>query len=675
METNRLRFVDLDTSGSTQTDTKVTGFTVIKAPKGVAKPAYFPQGSTSQILATFGAPSSSYPGIQELLDFNSEYSCWVSAPPGIKTGLTNYYGGVYFTIYKSLESFYQVIDPINPNFNIWGVAAGNSPYSTGSTKTVSGSGIAVTNIPHFTGGNVSSLVVRYPSLANPNVYTEVSLLISGTNITTTGDTPIDVGDVVDAGNGLTTLNISGSTSVPALDFTNTDLVNHLSTYLSGLTVKWLMSIQNDVILTLYQNSPRSTNTTFTLKHVDLRSTIDGVVNPLYNSCIFSFTDVLYNTTAYASGDLTISPDYNAVDGFNSSIYMNDILDGNLFISGRAYKSFADTDNTDTNAFWPSEVTPTHSSILATVSGTRVISNSTLTSSDIDNSLMEGWSLVSITADLEGVNIFMNIENTLAALSLFASLRATTHKFSTFISGLQVSTIDTATAVTDLQAISVPKMTGLAYYCNEFLVSENYSGTEYWTTPIGSVGKMLARIMTVKLGGWAPMFTNTGEGLGGILDKDIKKQKYVFTADQLDALDSSCINPIIYDLFYGVMITSQRTAQSPQILTDWSYLGHQMAFDLFKSELRKSVMIPQIGKPIDNYYMDLRKNQAQTILNQRLVGTTAIWDSGLVQVQEVNTAETKSQNKFIIKVRVKVNPFSETVELIFNNVGQTSSVTS
>jgi hypothetical protein len=218
------------------------------------------------------------------------------------------------------------------------------------------------------------------------------------------------------------------------------------------------------------------------------------------------------------------------------------------------------------------------------------------------------------------------------------------------------------------------MTGLAVYCNEFLIRENFSGTDFWAIPLGSVGKMLCNIMTQKLGGWAPMFTNTSQGIGGVLPGvNIKKQKYTFSADQLDELDRANINPIIFDIYYGVMMTSQKTCQSPQILTDWSFLGHQMAFDMFKKEIRTNVMIPQIGKPIDNFHMDLRKVQAEALLTRRLVGATSIWDSGKVEVQEVNSPETKMANKFIIKIRVKVNPFAEEVELVFNNIGQTSEV--
>lgn len=99
----------------------------------------------------------------------------------------------------------------------------------------------------------------------------------------------------------------------------------------------------------------------------------------------------------------------------------------------------------------------------------------------------------------------------------------------------------------------------------------------------------------------------------------------------------------------------------------------MSFDLFKKAVRENVMMAQIGKPINPFYMNLRRTQTQNILNSRLIGPTAIWTDGAVYVEEVNTDQTKLENKFVIKVRVKVTPFSETVELIFNNVAQNASV--
>ena len=658
METNRLRFVDLDESFGVKEVAPVTGFTVLKAPRGTAEPIFFPKGSRQDIVARIGAPHKDYPGIQEALDYNDEYNLWISAPPGIIEGKTNTYGGVYATTRGSLESFLTVTDPTLPNFNIY-VTAKNagSPYSAGSTVTSSAGGIVVDNIPVFFSTAVTAVMVSYPSLGNPLITTSLQLSVANGKLTLDST---EVGSLLDD-----QIIIDGDPSTPALNFENADLVNHLSLNMSKLVVSWVMNIESEVILTLYQTSPRASATEFSLKNVDVRTTVDGFTNPLYNTMTFSFTEDI-GILNHQSQNFTLSPVYGAADGQGAPIFIEDILDGNFYIYGKAYKTFADTED---GVSWPQL---TGSPKTALTAGTRLITG-TMTEQQLASSLMEGWSGVSTNSSLANVALFMNIENTFDALAVFASLRQTTHKFSTFISGLRVSSSSTAAAITALKALNVPKTTGIAVYCNEFLVRETYYGTDYWTVPIGSIGKMLSRIINTKLGGWAPMYTNTGLNIGGQLDKAVKKQKYSFTADQLDELDAASINPIILDIDYGLMITSQKTCQSPQVLTDWSYLGHQMAFDLFKKEIRSAVMIPQIGKPIDGFYMDLRQQQAETILNQRLVGAKAIWADGVVLVHEVNTAETKAANKFVIKIRVKVNPFAEAVELVFNNVGQTSNV--
>ena len=282
-----------------------------------------------------------------------------------------------------------------------------------------------------------------------------------------------------------------------------------------------------------------------------------------------------------------------------------------------------------------------------------------------------------------VNIFFDPEcDSINVPTIMNNLRTTTFPFSTFITGVKVANLvsispsDVANAANAIVSArgNLPNTTGLAYYCNEFWMTEAYNSTSYWNIPIGSIAGMLSRIMDFRLGGAAPMFTNEGNpAVGGQLNKSVIRQKYNFDATSLDTLDAAGVNPLILDTFYGLMITSQKTAQSALNLTDWSYLGHQMSFDLFEAEVRQNVMLPQIGKLIDPFHMQMRKSQVQTLLNKRLAGPTTIWTDAKVFVQEVNTPDTMAQNNFMIKVRVKVTPFSEIVTLLFENVAQTSSV--
>ena len=186
--------------------------------------------------------------------------------------------------------------------------------------------------------------------------------------------------------------------------------------------------------------------------------------------------------------------------------------------------------------------------------------------------------------------------------------------------------------------------------------------------------MQARIIENKFGGAAPMFTNTGSpAIGGVLSSiaSISKLRYKYDKDMQSSLDTMNFNPVISDRNYGIMLTGQKTCKAGA-LTDWSYIGHVSAFLNFKREVRKYVMIPQLGKPNNPYYRELRKDQVLNILNRRLEGGNRIWAEGIVDTSTAdgcNDALALKARKFVINVKVKVDIFSEYVELNFTNVDQ------
>jgi hypothetical protein len=192
--------------------------------------------------------------------------------------------------------------------------------------------------------------------------------------------------------------------------------------------------------------------------------------------------------------------------------------------------------------------------------------------------------------------------------------------------------------------------------------------------VGAYGTKLAIIMQDKLGGAAPMWFDSPGGYGGQLAISVNEQKWDFEDPQLKAFDQKGLNPIIINPDSGTpMAYSQRTTQDPNVVTDWSYLGHQMAFDLFRREVRDRVMKAQIGKHINDFYFDIRQKQVQAILNKRIGGAQPIWTAGRVLIKEVNNDTSKAQNKFRISVRVKVTTYAEEVELNFTNIDQFTEV--
>ena len=192
---------------------------------------------------------------------------------------------------------------------------------------------------------------------------------------------------------------------------------------------------------------------------------------------------------------------------------------------------------------------------------------------------------------------------------------------------------------------------------------------------GARALMQCRIIEGAYGGVAPMWENS-KGMGGQLNMiSPYRVKYKYTKEQLDNLDLYNYNPVIYDRQYGLMCVGQKTCKDGEI-TDWSYIGHACAFMVFIKQIRKYVMLPQIGKKNNPYYRTLRKEQVQQYLRDRISGTDRIWSEGIVDTSTadgVNDINAQRTRKFVIKVSVKVDTFSEYVELNFYNEDQSTTI--
>lgn len=81
MDTSRIVINIIDQSTSLiENPTAITGFTVVKAPKGPTTPVRVVSGSAAAIKDLFGESSQDYPELFEVETFNREYDLWVSAP-------------------------------------------------------------------------------------------------------------------------------------------------------------------------------------------------------------------------------------------------------------------------------------------------------------------------------------------------------------------------------------------------------------------------------------------------------------------------------------------------------------------------------------------------------------------------------------------------------------------
>ena len=280
---------------------------------------------------------------------------------------------------------------------------------------------------------------------------------------------------------------------------------------------------------------------------------------------------------------------------------------------------------------------------------------------------QGWT-EAFDSQYDDVFIFMDPTGEEFVHTQHASL-VMTHKLAIAISPKNI----TKAEFTNPSKITVTgRSKQTAQFAGEFQYYDAYTGKSFWMKPIGDVGLMCARIYDFKMGGWPPAWYNYND-MGGQLPRAVLKARWNFSDTATKIMDEKGINPIVYNSDDGLMVTSSKTTQDPNNLTDWSYLEHVMAFLLCKRDIRDNVMRQQIKKPIDDYWMGVRQTQVEAILAKRTTGSNKIWTKAICDIAGVNTDITKAARKFIIYVKVKVTPFSEYVELQFENVGQTTNL--
>jgi len=280
---------------------------------------------------------------------------------------------------------------------------------------------------------------------------------------------------------------------------------------------------------------------------------------------------------------------------------------------------------------------------------------------------QGWT-EAFDSQYDDVFIFMDPTGEEFVHTQHASL-VMTHKLAIAISPKNITKAEFANP-SKITVTGRSKQT--AQFAGEFQYYDAYTGKSFWMKPIGDVGLMCARSYDFKMGGWPPAWYNYND-MGGQLPRAVLKARWNFSDTATKIMDEKGINPIVYNPDDGLMVTSSKTTQDPNNLTDWSYLEHVMSFVLLKRDIRDNVMRQQIKKPIDDYWMGVRQTQVEAILAKRTTGSNKIWTKAICDIAGVNNDITKAARKFVIYVKVKVTPFSEFVELMFENVSQVTNL--
>lgn len=733
MDTSRAQINIFDNSTALiEEPTAITGFTVVKAPKGPVTPVLIDKGGAAKIQDIFGVSSKEYPELFEVETFNREYAVYVSAPYGyaeVPVAYVTSFGVIPAS--KNIQ-YTQKIENLILNGDECSI-----DISTGATVLCDVTHPEVIDeeatldtknygYPKFWKDSSSTPAKSYVLINTGLKKSKLTSSISKINLTL-GKTSWD-------------FNINGTSLEIPYGENSTAVVGSLKkvTEPSGTeTAYTIADLGNDdivwIVLTGEVKSGDTYGTTFTEEFV--ATTLDSeesrekakvswvksitkddvyaIILPKYPSerplhiSFSGFSDRegysnkswkarnilkmrVYEEGAFRDGgapiDIVGSLDKKDVDGNGGPIGFipsNSSYGGQELIYVHVLKAFNETSPFNKGIKKYSDI--------VLEGGLRTFKEKKDDSDEIDSLKLHeyGWAKAA-ESEFSDVDIFFDSslhekddKNTLGKSKFFtmATDDVASHELAGYIFN---KTLDPASILDsngrEISGLANEKLTfGKNYWniCNVGIINDTREGNKFSVALTGAKALMQCRIIENKRGGAAPEFLNEGDpGLGGQLDMiSVERLKYKYNKKMLDILDTLNYNPVIDDRQYGLMVTGHKTCKSGDI-SDWSYIGHACAFFNFLKQVRENVMIPQIGKPNNPYYRTLRKDQVDLYLADRLNGSDRIWAEASCDTSTadgVNDVYALKARKFIIKVRVKVDVFSETVVLNFINEDQETRI--
>ena len=719
MDTSRIIINTIDNSTSNvEQSTATVGFTVIEAPKGSITPRKILAGGASKLKDIFGVSTDKYPELFEVETFNKEYDVYVSAPYSSASVPVAYLTdeGVYvrkenIPYNPDLEAFilegdtYKPIEGVSTFKEDQGVYKKcQMEYKTIKDNTTETSGLMINT--GITGSDVNDNVIKIKGLLSS---LNSRYKLGKSSLTVIDEKDIDItesatikltvyrketdGTFKSVSNNNDIGTVTGDIYIFVSDKESITLIkntyglassfNELSDYIETTIDK------DSIYATILPKYPSERKLHITLTPYN--------ANLGYSYSILSQRNIV-KLTAYEEGAFhnASSPVYiegtldrNATSAVSTFTNANDTIANQELVCVVPIKPFTreaiaiephydsivlegGTRKLEVKASEPENNKSGEDAKETSTEGTTTQEPTTqkpFTSIDLHNL---GWGTIE-KGDFDDVDIF------------FDSVKHTDKEdftkskfFELGISGPQNNKFSghifnyTPTDLTNLERLTL----GRNYWniCN-FAVIDLPNGYRIMSPMTGARALMQCRIIENAMGGVAPMWENS-RGMGGQLNMiSPYRVKNKYTKSELDTLDMCNFNPVIYDRQYGLMCVGQKTCKGEDV-TDWSYIGHACSFMVFIKQIRKNVMFPQIGKKNNPYYRTLRKEQVQQYLRERISGTNRIWSEGIVDTSTadgVNDINAQRNRCFRLLVKIKVDTFSEYVELNFYNEDQATTI--
>lgn len=346
---------------------------------------------------------------------------------------------------------------------------------------------------------------------------------------------------------------------------------------------------------------------------------------------------------------TVAMDPEGLDGFGKNIYIENVLEDNDYLY-----PVVNTDITDPGSF------------IDDVEMVELIGNTR--SSVSESELAEGWDYFKQARQYRA-QIFVDTTKDPSIPNIFNTLRSSYQKYSDYIIPLPMGE-DVQDAITIKENDFGVANQGIKFYWNHGKVRNIRFGSNFWSPLTGRVAQKFAQMQDI-YNGLAPAWIDEN-GHGGQLGPGIIEMEFDPSETELELMDDKGINPIIFDPSYGVMITSQRTGQTPTYLTDTSWIAHSRLFDYLIYNITNQVLIQQIVKLNDTPHRQRAESLTNTIVGP-VAGAGLLYDYEVICDETNNTDEMLAQRYFVLDLALRVTPFSERIRFNFVNLGQTTTV--
>lgn len=244
------------------------------------------------------------------------------------------------------------------------------------------------------------------------------------------------------------------------------------------------------------------------------------------------------------------------------------------------------------------------------------------------------------------------------ISVFESLRNNYQKYTRFLYCSPNLSADSILADPTLASRGITNNRGMYCYILSWGIhTDIYNGNPFMCSNMGLIATKLVGVLDK---GWGvPAFIDSN-GVGGLLGSSITKLAYGANQSQLEQFSELCLNPIINDKTYGVMIEGWKTRQVA--LNVYSGIGQSSLADTLVNKIVSDILPFCIGKLIDDTIYSYVRININSLLNNY---SEPLEDFFVLCSDENNTADTKNAQKLMVSVGVIFKGYAE--KIIFNFV--------